>query len=154
MRDTDAKRTSCRRARALVVFSDVTTLRLLNGLRRGFRHCFVLIEDVFQDLPTDHQHLSTAPKSQWLLFDPMAHRFSLARIPNPSANPLTAADLALWLRRLGYRVVETMVADPDPSPRPAPVRPVTCVEAIKRVLGLRLPWVITPWSLYRSLKYN
>jgi hypothetical protein len=48
------------------------------------------------------------------------------------------------------RVVETRIR---PAPRrPAPLRPYTCVEAVKRILGLHAPWVITPWQLYGLLR--
>ena len=34
---------------------------------------------------------------------------------------------------------------------PAPWGPFTCVEAVKRLIGLRAPWVLTPWQLHRHL---
>ena len=35
--------------------------------------------------------------------------------------------------------------------RPAPLMVFTCVEAVKRVLGLHRRLVFTPWQLYRHL---
>jgi hypothetical protein len=43
---------------------------------------------------------------------------------------------------------------------PAPVRPpgaalrmpMTCVEAVKATLGVRAPWILTPWQLARHLR--
>jgi len=33
----------------------------------------------------------------------------------------------------------------------APWMPHTCVEAVKRVIGLHARFIITPWQLYRHL---
>jgi hypothetical protein len=54
-----------------------------------------------------------------------------------------------FYRQRGHRVIATTLMIP---PRVlAPIRPFTCVEAVKRVLGLRAPWVFTPWQLYCHL---
>lgn len=74
----------------------------------------------------------------------MAHRIDVTSLPDVST-----ADLALGYRRLGFRVV---AVSPVPVERqPAPIRPFTCVEVIKRLLGLRLPFVFTPAQLYSAL---
>lgn len=39
----------------------------------------------------------------------------------------------------------------DPRPRRSPVGLQTCVGLAKAMLGVRAPWVITPWQLYRRL---
>ncbi len=31
-------------------------------------------------------------------------------------------------------------------------RPLTCVEAIKRLVGLESAWTLTPWQLFRRLQ--
>jgi hypothetical protein len=57
--------------------------------------------------------------------------------------------LGEWYRRQGLRVIETSVrAAPL---RVAPLRPLTCVEAVKRVLGIHARSINTPWQLYRHL---
>lgn len=116
------------RDEALVIFVDQTDLKCLRLLRRGFRHCFVAVR-------TDRG---------WVVCDPMSHQTDLIIVDD-----FDAQQLALWYRGRGLKVVETRVrAAPL---RPAPVRPYTCVEAVKRVLGLHAPWVLTPWQLYRRL---
>lgn len=113
---------------ALVVFADDSSLRRLRPLRRGFRHCFVVV----------------CSGAGWVICDPLSHRTDLAIVTG-----LTADELTQWYRRHGLRVVATRLR---PAPRrPAPIRPYTCVEAVKRVLGMHAPWVLTPWQLYRSL---
>ena len=113
---------------ALVVFSGRTDLKSMRALKSGFRHCFVAVRT----------------GTYWQVIEPMAHRLDIILLPD-----IAAADLALAYRRLGLRVV---VALPSPVPRrPAPVRCLSCVEVIKRVLGLRLPLVFTPAQLHKAL---
>ena len=114
---------------ALVVFADDCSLRRLRPLRRGFRHCFVAV----------------CSGAGWVICDPLSNRTDLAFVAGASA-----ADLARWYCGRGLRVVETRIA--PPPRRPAPVRPYTCVEAVKRVLGIEARWVLTPWQLYRRLR--
>jgi len=110
---------------AIVVFSGETNLKSLKILRPGFRHCFVLVRR--QDC--------------WVIYDPLSHRTDLAVIVGPSLG-----ELAEWYRLKGLHVLETMVRR---APlRSAPLRPFTCVEAVKRVLGIHAPWITTPWQLY------
>ena len=110
---------------AIVVFAGETSLKWLRLLRPGFRHCFVLVRR--QDC--------------WVIYDPLSHRTDLAVIVGPSVD-----ELAEWYRERGLQAIETTVRR---APlRSAPLRPFTCVEAVKRVLGIHAPWVTTPWQLY------
>jgi hypothetical protein len=113
---------------ALVVFVDESGLKCLRCLRRGFRHCFIAVRSA----------------RGWVICDPLSHQTDLSIVEDYSP-----AELAAWYRDYGLLVVETHVR---PAPlRPAPIRPFTCVEMVKRVLGLHAPWVLTPWQLYRLL---
>jgi hypothetical protein len=113
---------------ALVVFADSSELKYLRCLRRGFRHCFVAIRR----------------EERWVLCDPLSNQTALGIVDG-----LTSDELAAWYRQHGMVVIETDVR--PPPPRPAPLRPFTCVEAVKRILGVHAPWVLTPWQLYRLL---
>ncbi len=114
--------------RALVVFCGNTTLAALRWLRPGFRHCFVAVDD----------------GAHWITIDPLLHRLEIRVAPLP-----TAFDLAGHYRSQGLIVIE---ARPAAVPlRRAPLGLFTCVEAVKRVLGLHARWVLTPWQLYRAL---
>jgi hypothetical protein len=113
---------------AIVVFSGESSLKRLRLLRSGFRHCFVLVRR----------------QGCWIVYDPLSHRTNLAVVTGP-----TSSELVEWYREKGLQVVETTVRlAPLCS---APLRPFTCVEAVKRVLGIHAPWVTTPWQLYRYL---
>lgn len=115
---------------AFVVFSGETEIRWLKFcLKPGFRHCFL----IFQDL------------GQWVSFDPLAHRTEIrvhADLPEDF-------DLPGWLVEGGHVLVRTQFF--EPPARPAPFMPITCVESVKRVLGLHRRRILTPWQLYRYL---
>lgn len=113
---------------AFVVFSGQTDIRWLHVLRPGFRHCFAVVKT----------------GGAWVVVDPLSHYTALRVVPE-----LAGWDPARWFRARGFTVVATRAA--EPIRRHAPWRPYTCVEAVKRVLGLRLPMVFTPWQLYRAL---
>lgn len=114
---------------ALVVFTGDTEIAWVRRwLRAGFRHCFVLVRR----------------GGRWISFDPLAHRIDLDVPDVPEG-----FDMGGWLRAQGFTVVRARV-DRAPAP-PALFAPFSCVEAVKRVLGLRAPWVVTPWRLYRHL---
>ncbi|CAA7627411.1 hypothetical protein [Magnetospirillum sp. SS-4] len=112
--------------RALVVFSDRADLVWLRLLRRGFRHCFLVL----------------GSSGGWVSLNAMAHRVEVAVLP-------VAADfdLAGWYRTRGLTVVET--APVLPPRRPLPLRPFTCVEMVKRSLGIADGGIFTPWQLFR-----
>ncbi|WP_052473250.1 hypothetical protein [Paramagnetospirillum magnetotacticum] len=119
-------------SRALVVFSGKADLAWLRLLRPGFRHCFVLLE------------LDGA----WVCINPLAHRTSV-EVWSPGGG----LDLLAWLRSQdGLTVVETAVR--HPPRRPSPIGLYSCVEAVKRVLGLQERWVLTPGQLYDYLASN
>ncbi|MDG4574803.1 MAG: hypothetical protein P9C36_05865 [Defluviicoccus sp.] len=113
---------------ALVVFTGMTGIRWLKALRAGFRHCFVV---VFQG--------DTA-----IVCDPLSNQMLLG-----SVRPATPAVVADWYCERGFTVVATEIR--EAPRRGARLRPLTCVEIVKRVLGIRAPFVLTPWQLYRHL---
>ncbi|MEO5336533.1 MAG: hypothetical protein H7841_06530 [Magnetospirillum sp. WYHS-4] len=113
---------------ALVVFAGQADLKGLRLLRPGFRHCFVVLRR----------------QGHWVVYNPLSHWTEIQVLADRPA-----ADLACWFAEKGYRVVPAPAGE---APRiPAPWRPYTCVEAVKRALGLRAPWVFTPWQLYKRL---
>lgn len=114
--------------RAWVVFTGQTDLAWLRVLRPGFRHCFLALND----------------GRHWLTLDPLATYTDIA------VQPVSAMqDLADWYRQQGLTVVEAPVV--RTHRRSAPLGPFSCVEAIKRTLGIHDRWLITPFQLYRYL---
>lgn len=115
--------------RAWVAFSGQTDRPWLRILRPGFRHCYALLHD----------------GRRWLSVDPMLNHMELRVYDHVPED----FDLPQWLRARGQIVVEAPV---DHSRRrPAPFAVFTCVEAVKRVLGLHRFSIMTPWQLYRHL---
>lgn len=117
---------------AVVVFSDTCDLAVLRPLARGFRHCFVVLRR----------------GGAWVVVDPLAHRTAVDLLPASLARDAEA--VAALYRANG--LAAEVVAVAEPPRRLAPVRPHTCVEAVKRVIGRRAPWVFTPAQLHRFLQ--
>ena len=114
---------------ALVVFSGEADLKWLKILKPGFRHCFIVLKN----------------RRHWVIYNPLSHRTEIAVIED-----IPGTDFIDWYREQGYRVVPWTMR--PVRLRPAPWGFYTCVEALKRVLGIHSPWVITPWNLYNFLK--
>ncbi len=112
-----------------VVFSDETDLPFLKFLRRGFRHCFVVIRD----------------RGHWISYDPLAHYTELFLVDVPET-----FDLLGWLGEQGMTIVK-VPSSFCPKQKILPPMMFTCVEAVKRVIGLRGWWILTPWQLYAAL---
>ncbi len=115
--------------RALVVFSGHADLAWLKVLKRGYRHCFAVVD---------------SGQGAWIVYNPMSHCTEISLIAG-----LNGPAIVGHYRALGFCVVETRVV--HPPRRSAPWRPYTCVEAVKRLLGLRASGVFTPWNLYNFL---
>lgn len=116
---------------AIVVFVNETDLGPLKILRPGFRHCFVLVR---------------APQC-WIVCDPLAHQLDLIAIEE-----LSSETIAEHFRQRGHTVVVTRVLR---APRRLTfLRPLTCVETVKRVLGIHAAFVVTPWQLFRFLEHR
>ncbi|MCW5773665.1 MAG: hypothetical protein KIT16_18630 [Rhodospirillaceae bacterium] len=117
--------------RALVMFGSRTDVPWLRWLRAGFRHCFVALDD----------------GTEWLTVDPLLHRLEVR-----ATGLSNGFDLAAEYRRRGLTVVEYR---PLPVPvRRAPLGVFTCVETVKRLLGIRERHIVTPWQLYRWLTHG
>lgn len=111
-----------------VAFTGQTDLPWLRFLKPGFRHCFVIIND----------------GRNWVSLDPMANRFEVTVHDQPAG-----FDFPQWLRSCGLTVIESQAHNRN---RAAPLMPLTCVEAVKRVLGIHDRLILTPWQLYRHLE--
>lgn len=113
---------------AWVVFSGEADLWWLKVLKPGFRHCFVVARD----------------HHQWIVLDPLSPHVELAVLPLP-----VAFDLPHWLRAQNMTVIHAPIT--RQYNRAAPLGWFSCVELIKRFLGIHARSIITPWQLYRFL---
>lgn len=111
---------------AWVGFRNNSGLSWLGLLRPGFRHCFVALRW------TDG----------WVVYDPLAHHTRLDVVAG-------GYELLDYFCEQGCLMLPVALAEPER--RALPWRPFTCVEAVKRVLGLCCPGVVTPWQLYKHI---
>ncbi len=116
--------------KAWVIFSGQSEWPWLRFLRPGFRHCFVILHD----------------GARWLSLDPLLQHTELKAYDLPAD-----FDLPQWLRQRGNIVLPAPVF--RRHRKPAPFMLFTCVEAVKRVLGLHSWSIMTPWQLYRHLSH-
>ncbi len=113
----------------LVVFEDQPESRWLRWLRPGFRHCFCLVRG----------------EGGWIVCDSRSDGLVILPAPDCGVEPLARS-----YARLGARVLA--VAGRPARGRLLPPGPFTCVELVKRVLGLNGCGILTPYRLYRRLK--
>lgn len=112
---------------AWVVFSGQADLPWLRLLKPGFRHCYVLMND----------------GEHWISIDPLSgHTEIMVHHIAP------AFDLPGWLSSRNLTVVK---AQTQLRAQPAPWSIYSCVEVVKRILGLHDFWVFTPYQLYKKL---
>ncbi|MDR1476625.1 MAG: hypothetical protein LBI17_00675 [Rickettsiales bacterium] len=114
---------------AYAVFSPHADMPWLRVLRPGFRHCFVLLAD----------------GNRVVSIEPLASRIEIASIDAP----LGVGPLLDSLEADGMRVVPARLTYTDAGWR---FGVFTCVEVVKRVLGIRAPLALTPYRLYRHLE--
>ena len=113
---------------AWVVFTGQTDLPWLKILKPGFRHCYALLND----------------GQRWVSLDPLSNYMDVSvhhDVP-------TDFDLPSWLKSRGHTVVRGYISR---DKKEAPWMLFTCVEAVKRMLGIHKRFVITPWQLYRHM---
>ena len=116
--------------RAVVVFAEETRLPKLRRLKPGFRHCYAYLR----------------LEQGWIGMDPLSHVWEIRHFPHWERD----ADLAAHLRRLGQCALTVPVF--EPPTKLAPPLPVSCVQAVKRLIGLHSWSVRTPWELFLLLK--
>lgn len=97
-------------------------------LKRGFWHCFAVVER----------------NGLWLMVDGRDGRPDVKYVCNSD----DGFDLAGFYRDRGMTVIETVQRD-DPAPWPLCLR--NCVGLVKSLLCLR-SWAVTPYQLYRHIE--
>lgn len=113
---------------AIVAFGP-STLKLLGRLKPGYRHCLV----------------ATQAGGQWHLLDPLSNGMEIVTL-----GELTPQEVIAAFRDCGCDALA--VQRRPPVMRTMPLAPFTCVEAVKRVLGIRARRVLTPWQLRKYLE--
>ncbi len=114
--------------KAFVVFTGKTDMPWLKLLKPGFRHCYVLLND----------------GKNWLSLDPLSNYMDVSI--HHSVPP--DFDLPRWMQARGHAVMPAKLCR---EKKEAPWMIFTCVEAVKRVLGIHRRFILTPWQLYQYL---
>lgn len=112
-----------------VVFSDDTDIRMLRILRKGFRHCFIIMQQ----------------GERWILVDPRSDKTDIALLPHP-----VHFNFPRYFTQQGKTVVK--IGSIQTPKAVAPLFPFSCVENVKRVIGLHARFVITPYQLFKFLQ--
>lgn len=113
---------------AWVVFGDGNRSMIFRLLRRGFRHCFVLLQQV----------------GVWVSVEPLLGGIEVLVHDHPAS-----FDFPGHLARSGFTVVP--VGAVSIPPRFSFPFICTCTEVVRRVIGVRHPFLLTPFQLYRFL---
>jgi len=116
--------------KAWVVFSGQTEISWLKWLKPGFRHCFILLND----------------GQRWVTIDPLSPYTDILVHHHVPAD----FDLPSWLEQRDLKIIPAHI-DKDHK-KPAPFMLFTCVEAVKRILGIHKRLILTPWQLYCHLR--
>ena len=111
-----------------MVFEDRAAAGLLGCLRPGFRHCFCAVET----------------NAGWIVCDALKGPIVLDAVAGVAVTELVRAYRDLRGTVLVGRCRVSM-------PRWA-LAPLTCVEVVKRVVGLDAPLILTPFQLWRRLQ--
>ncbi len=118
-----------------VVFSDSTGLWWLRFLKKGFKHCYLIVR--IQNNP-----------DIWLEINPMSNQVYFFEYS-------TVFDIN-YIKHLQKDKGMTLVpVEFNQAPlKCAPIGVFTCVELIKRVLGIHKFFLFTPHQLYKFLTNN
>ena len=117
------------RIEVLVVFVGHAECGCLRWLKQDFKHCFAAL----------------CVNGRWIICDSLKNyiEFSLIELPE-------AFNLSEFYRSRGYTV---MIGHTYHQKAQSVTMPeiFTCVAVVKRIIGLRSFWTLTPWQLFRRL---
>lgn len=113
---------------AWVCFTGETELWWLKALKKGFRHCFVIARNA----------------THWLAIDPLSPHLEINILPIPHE-----FDLPDWLGKNGVTLSRAAIR--RDQHKSAPLFICSCVEVIKRFLGIHNRSIVTPHQLYTFL---
>lgn len=112
---------------AIVIFGS-SQLPYLKVLRDGYQHCMVAIQS----------------GGVWQLIDPLSNAFYMTELGVARPDEIISSFVDQEFDAVATQRQAPVAAE-------MPFGPFTCVEVVKRVLGLRNRWVLTPWQLRCAL---
>lgn len=117
-------------ARAFVVFEKETNIKFLRILKKGFRHCFIVIRQ----------------KDGWLEINPLSNRLLVVFHADKTIKKVPY----FLIDKNKFLFVEAEVQAAPPCC--APLFFFTCVEFVKHFLGIHDFFIMTPYQLYKKIK--
>lgn len=117
---------------AYVVFVDNTSLWWLKFLKKGFRHCYMIF--------------SLGKNPQLLIeLNPMSNQFYVFKHTS-----IMGCDYIFHLKQKdNVKILPVTIKQSEL--KTAPLGAFSCVEFVKRVLGIHRFWLFTPYQLYKFL---
>ncbi|MFI3241509.1 MAG: hypothetical protein R3Y43_02965 [Alphaproteobacteria bacterium] len=112
--------------KAIIIFEDNTTLWYLRLLKENFRHCYVV-------LFSDKSHICTE-------INPMSNKILI--------NNFHKLGLKSYLKNKSFIVVDCTYI----PLKALPIGVFSCVEVLKRIVGINKRFLITPHQLYTYLQ--
>lgn len=122
----------CHFDEAYVVFVDNVSLWWLRFLKKGFRHCYVI--------------LKLNGCSHWIELNPYSNQLMLKEYwSREESNKLFLLDKDDNMRICKVKIESAPL-------KCAPLGFFTCVEFIKRIVGIHNVMILTPYQLYKKLQ--
>ncbi|MBR5130408.1 MAG: hypothetical protein IKV03_04205 [Alphaproteobacteria bacterium] len=97
----------------------------MHFLKKNFYHCFIILGNGYE----------------WILIDTLSHFTDIIVLKN--------VDIKKALTNQGYQLIRTTPVIPNVSR--AVLMPFTCVETVKRFLGIKKRFILTPYQLFKFL---
>ena len=115
-----------------VVFEDTDSIWWLKFLKKGFRHCYVL--------------LTSRENNLMILLNPRSNQTDIQLFHNCDIDNA----IRLFTSCKEHTILRVHMTQ---SPlKCAPIMFFTCVEFVKRILGIHDFAIITPYQLYKKIK--
>ena len=108
--------------KAVVGFGGQPTLWWMLFLKKGFYHCFVAL----------------GRQNEWIIIDPLLHFTDVILVRD--------INIYSFFKKRGYRFVDVLLKEPQKIR--LRVMPYTCVETVKRFIGVDKSFIFTPYRLF------
>lgn len=113
---------------AFVGFGGSNSVWWTRFLKKGYRHCLVVL---------------ACKNNVFLLIDPILKQIDYVVCEDEK--------IIDYIKGMGYKFIKTEIKQ-EVKDKPHIFVPFTCVEVVKRVLGITSFWIVTPYQLFKYIK--
>lgn len=118
-----------------MIFGGNIRVGLSRFFKSGFKHCFVCLET----------------NGGWIIYDPLSFGTEVdVLVGIPTAISAGIDHVERFYLSQGYVCVRVGITPLERKVLPLTL--FTCTEAVKRILGIREWWIITPFQLFKYLR--